>query len=144
MAATLQEIREGLATNLGTMDDSPHDVQISPYIIENPTPPTLYVIGPEETVYDLAMQRGLDEWHITIQGFVGGPTDIGAQVTLDRWLTPTGGNSVKKALESNPTLSGKIVNIRVVSSSGYRIYHVESTAPTLGAEWTCKIFNTGS
>jgi hypothetical protein len=144
MGATLQEIREGLATNLRTLSDSPNNVQVSPYILDNPTPPSLYVMGPEETIYDLAMQRGLDEWQIIVQGFVGGVTDIGAQIRLDEWLAPSGGNSVKTALEKDKTLGGKVCNIRVVSSSGYRLYHVESQVTTLGADWTCRIYNTGS
>jgi hypothetical protein len=143
MAATLQQIRQGIATNLGTLADAPQGIQISAYILDNPSPPCLYVMGADEITYDLAMQRGLDQWRIVIQGFVGGVTDIGAQVRLDEWLAPTGDDSVKQAIESDKTLGGLIADISVVSSSGYRLYHVESQAATLGADWVCSIYNTG-
>ena len=139
MAANLAAIRAGLAANLNTLTGAPGNVQVSAYMLSNPTPPTLQVMGPDHIDYDLAMQRGVDELAIIVQGFVGAITDIGAQTNLDLWLAGAGGLSVKAALESDRTLSGSVDDSYVESASGYKIYQLDSQAQVLGAEWTVRL-----
>src|SRR4051794_6804851 len=99
--ASLTEIREALAANLDTLPE----LQVSPYLLSNPTPPSAEV-QPGVTDYDLAGSRGLDRWRFTVRVFVGMTTDIGAQKRLDRMLASSGTESVKQALESDSTLAG--------------------------------------
>lgn len=140
MGATLAQIREGLAANLATLDD----VQVSPYMLDSPTPPTLQVMGPDQVTYDLAMRGGLDEWTMIVQGFAGGATDKGAQILLDEWISAVGAKSVKAALESDITLGGLIPGLNVQNASGYRIYQLENRAAALGCEWQVTVYNPGS
>ena len=74
MAATLEDIRDAMATLLKTIPG----VQASAKILANPTPPTIYVL-PGETTYDTAMNRGLDGQGVLVQALVGVASDIGAQ-----------------------------------------------------------------
>jgi hypothetical protein len=111
-------------------------------MLANPTPPAIHVF-PADVLYDLAMVRGLDKWTFTVQGFVGFTTDIGAQVTLDLWLAPSGSGSVKVALEVDATLGGLVADTTVVDCSGYKVYVTEGRTPVLGAEWTVEILATG-
>ena len=142
MAATLTQIREGLAANLAALDD----VQVSPYMLANPTPPTVHLYpggAAGDIEYDLAMRRGLDRWPFTVQAFVGSPSDIGAQVRLDEFIAPSGARSVKTVLEADPTLGGIVGGLQVVSCGGYRLYVFEGRAPVLGAEWHVEVLSTG-
>lgn len=141
--ATIAAIREGIATNLKTHLGA-STVQVSPYMLENPTPPTIQVMGPDVIEYDQAFQRGMDDMLIIVQGFAGGPSDRGAQVKLDQWLAPSGATSVKAAIELDNTLAGLVFNVRVISASGYRIYNLDSRGPALGADWTVSVKHTGS
>lgn len=143
MSATLKQIRAGIATNLGSIAG----IQALAYMPSNPTPPTLYV-WPEETDYDLTMQRGLDCYHLIVQAMIGFVTDQGAQETLDAMLDSFGSSSVKVAVESDTTLGGLVDDLRVVKQSGYRLYEVPnvgrgmSAGQILGAEWSVEVYVT--
>jgi hypothetical protein len=141
--ADLTTMRTGLAANLSTLTG----IQVSPYMLANPTPPTihLYPGGPAGDIeYDLAMARGLDQWTFTVQAFVALAADIGSQVKLDQFIAPSGAQSVKAALESDDTLGGTVASVQVVSCSGYRIYVAEGRGPMIGAEWHVEILATGT
>lgn len=135
----LTEIREGLADALASIPD----LQESAYLLANPTPPSAEVQpGPVE--YDAAMARGSDRWTMTVRVFVGAVTDRGAQARLDKMLAPTGGYSVKAALQADRTLDGAAQTLRVVRCTGYRIFGREGAAPVLGAEWEVDVIASGT
>lgn len=145
MAATLTQIREGIATNLSAIPD----VQVSAYMLASPTPPAIHVFpgtaaAGEAITYDLAFHRGLDEYHLTIQAFVGAVGDIGAQKLLDGFIAPTGTVSVKAAAESDRTLAGLVGSVHVTSCTGYRTYIAEGRPPVLGCEWAVEVLATGT
>lgn len=137
--ASLTAIRTGLATNLSALAD----IQVSAWMLANPTPPTIHVF-PASATYDLAMQRGLDRWTLTVQAFVAAVSDIGAQKLLDALLASSGARSVKAALESDQTLGGAASAVRVTGSSGYKIFAVDGRPPVLGAEWQVEVLATGT
>lgn len=139
MAATLAQIRAGLAANLATVSGKP---QISAYALEKPTPPCLMVVGPAEIQYDLAMQRGLDRWTITILGLVGAVSDRGAQENLDLWLAPSGSSSIKTAIESDTTLGATVASVQAQTASGYKRYQYGGSE-LLGCEWQVEV-NAGA
>src|SRR4029077_10195860 len=126
--------RQGLAANLSTLQG----IQVSPYMLANATPPTVHLYpggAAGDITYDLAFQRGLDNWPFTVQAFVGLTSDIGAQALLDTFIAPSGSQSIKTVLESDSTLGGLVNDVTVVSCTGYRIYRRDGAAPVLGAEW---------
>lgn len=133
--AGLSEIRAGLAENLRSIQG----IQVSPWLLSNPTPPAIE-IQPGEIDWDRAMQRGLDELTLTIRAFVAISTDIGAQHRLDELLAPSGPSSVKAAAESDRTLGGLVDDLRVTRCTGYRLFTRDGGVSVLGAEWTVQIF----
>ncbi len=143
MSATLAQIRAGLATALEDALPTTGG-QASAYMLDNPSPPTLQVMGPEEVQYDQAMARGLDEWTLVVQAFSGSPSDRAAQELLDGWYVPNGSTSVKSAIETDRTLGGIIEDLQVVRASGYRIYNLPNRTEALGAEFFVRILNTGT
>lgn len=137
--ATLEEIREGLKANLQALQD----VQVSAYMLAQPTPPSICVFpGPID--YDLAMARGVDKWVLKIRAFAGLTSEEGAQIVLDRFLAPSGATSVKQAAESDKTLGGVVASVHVVSCSGYGTYQFEGRPTLIGAEWSVEILATGT
>jgi len=136
MGATLAQIREGLAQNLASIPD----LQVSPYVLSNPTPPAAE-FEPARVDYDAAFGRGHDVITITARVFVGLTTDIGAQIRLDTMLAPSGASSIKTALESDPDLAGTVHDLHVTNCSGYRVYARNGQAPVLGAEWSVTVLS---
>lgn len=135
---TLAELREGLARNLSTIPG----VQVSAYVLANPTPPAIEV-APGPVDYDQAMRRGTDLWLFNLRAIVGLTTDKGAQMRLDRLIAPSGDESVKAAVESDVTLGGVAQSLHVVRCSGYQVYERQGGAPYLGAEWEVHVYATG-
>lgn len=141
--ATSASIRAGLASNLSAITDC----QTSAYVLANPTVPVLYIKpDPEEgVVYDASMGRGHDVWRFLITGYVGNPSDIGAQKNLDEWVDSSGATSVKAAVESDRTLGGVADFVRVVDCTGYSEYAVAGLNHTvLGAVWTVEVLASGT
>lgn len=137
MTATTAEIRAGLATNI---NNGISNVQVSAYVLSNPVPPVIMVYGPDPVTYDTTL-GGTSDLTISVFAYVGMATDIGAQKTLDVYLASAGTGSVKAAIESDPTLGGKVDSLRVVSDTGYRQYAMLDGTVYLGCEWSIEIFN---
>lgn len=134
----LSAIREGLADALQAIPE----LQASPYMLANPTPPSAHVV-PDEVQYDQTMGRGHDDWFMTVQAFVGIATDIGAQKRLDLMLNPSGAFSVKAAVEADVTLGATVDDVRVESCTGYRTYEMADGSHVLGAEWRVHVLAAG-
>ncbi len=139
--STIADIRAGLETALATIPG----VNTSAYMADSPADLTLQVMGPDLVEYDQTMARGLDRLTIIIQAFSGSPDNQAAQENLDLWLAPTGTYSVKKAVEADITLGGVVQAVRVMRSSGYRIYDLpQGAGRMLGTEFFVDVYNLGT
>ncbi len=134
--ADLATVREALRVALTTVGT---DVQVSGYLLGQPTPPTLQVLPGEQT-YDRAMHRGLDIRTFTIQGFVAYNEGETSQRLLDELMAPTGIRSVKTALETDKTLGGVVSSLHVTSDSGYSMQLHPSGVWMLLCEWTAEVY----
>jgi|ERR1044071_7280091 hypothetical protein len=132
----MQALREALAANLSSIKN----VQVSAYMLVNPTPPAIHVI-PGPTQYHLTMGKSsMDEWwEFTIQAFVAATNDIGSQKLLDSMLASDGDRSVKAAIESDTTLGGACDDLIVTQRTGYQIFVPDGRGTVLGAEWTVRV-----
>lgn len=146
MTAILAGIRAGIA---GKLTEAIAELQVSPYILSDPTPPYAHVF-PDGVMYDLSFQRGHDSYTILLEvGVSNAPGDEGSQMLLDSYLEPFGPSSVKEAVEmpdvedGRTTLGGACYDLHVVRVEGYRIYVREGRAPVLGAEWTIDVLSPG-
>jgi hypothetical protein len=136
--ASVSDIREAMANAL-VLDG----VQVHPYMLANPTPPTVHVY-PDEITYDGAMARGVDTWVFKVQAYVAFVSDIGAQRRLDTWLAPSGSQSVKALLETDRTLGGLVHDLHVTDTTGYRLYSGPDGRTVLGAEWSVSVLASGT
>lgn len=143
--ADLALIRQALADQLAQVTGT----QVSPYMLANPTPPAIHVYpgGPAGNFeYHEAMGGGVELWPFTIQAFVPGTTDIGAQKNLDGYIQSTGAKSVKAGLEGgDQTLGGLIQSLVVVECVPYQVFVFDTQrAPCIGAEWHLSLYVNGS
>lgn len=136
--ADIAVLRAGLAANLSAIPGC----QVSAYMLGSPTFPTLWVV-PDEAEYDKTMGRGHDDEFFVVQALCGTPSDIGAQKTMDKFLSD-GAYSVKDAIESDGTLGGEAQDVHVTRREGYRTLNVEGRGLTLVCEWKVRILAPGT
>jgi hypothetical protein len=129
-------IRQALAANLSTLEVQ--GVQVSPYMLSSPTPPTVQLL-PGPINYQLAMGHGLSEVTILIQAFDSYADPESAQRTLDKLMTTTGNMSIVAAAESDKQLGGAADDLEVTACSGVSLAQVGGVDVLL-AEWTCLIY----
>jgi len=108
---TIQEIRTGLAANLGTIPG----LRVSIDIPDMPNPPQA-VIGIDTVNFDLAFGQGLTEYRFTVSLIAARVSERNAQRKLDGY-TSNGAQSVKLAIESDKTLGGNAFDVRVTEMS---------------------------
>lgn len=143
--ASITDIRAALADAIGALGN----IQASPYILANPTPPSAFVYPCGEAgdiEYDQAMHRGFDIVPFTVEVYTGSPHDIAAQVNLDEYLEPSGGRSIKAALEADKTLGGIVDDLRVTRCRGYRAVvmpHRGQVDPILAGTWLVDVWWPG-
>ena len=104
---SIQQIRQGIATNIATIPGLRTSVDIP----ENPSPP-IAVIALESVDYDQAFAGGLTEYNFVVTVLASRASERAAQSRLDGYVS-TGTSSVKKAIESNKSLNGQAFDVRV-------------------------------
>lgn len=113
--ASITDIRQGIATNLGTITG----LRTASVIPEDPKPP-IGIVTFDRVEYDTSMARGLDTHIFRVILVVGRVDSRGAQVNLDGYLSGSGANSVKTAIEKDKSLGGKAQSLRVSSGENLR------------------------
>ena len=136
--ADLADIREALAASLASIPN----LHQSGYLLANPTPPFAEVY-PVAKVYDRAMQRGLDVWHLNVRVGVGMGLSLGAQRSLDAFIADIGTSSIKAAIEDDRTLGGVVEFVRVTRCDAYRMFERQGSSAVLGAEWEVEVLARG-
>lgn len=132
--ATISEIRSGIATNLATITG----LRTSAYVPDDPKPP-IAVVMPQGILFDTSFARGLDTMTFTVLVIVGRVSDRNAQNTLDAYCDPLSATSVKKAIESDRTLAGKIDDLRVTEMRNYTSITVSENT-YLSAEFVVSVY----
>ena len=147
MFGSLAAIRAGLVTNLNVLKTTYQDMQISAYILSNPTPPVIWVKPTTGAVTEyhqamqnrLTLQDGQETWSLTVQAFVASGGDITAQMVLDELLATYGSHSVKAAIEADKTLGGATDDLIVRRCISYQEYQRADGTMALGAEWIVEV-----
>lgn len=141
----LADIRAGLAANLSTLKTSYRDMQISAYVLSNPTLPTIWVKPTPGAVteYHQAFETmgnpdGRMTWSLTVQAWAGG-VDQATQMLLDELLDTSGSHSVKAAIEADKTLGGAAQDTVVQRCISYQEYQRPDGTLALGAEWIVEV-----
>jgi hypothetical protein len=131
--ASIAELRQGIATNLGTIAG----LRTSEFIPDNPNPP-IAIVQFDRAQYHLDMGNGMTEYSFIVQLIVGRVDERTAQRNLDAYCSSSGSSSVLLAVESNRTLSGKAFDTIVTEMSSYGPVLVNDTT-YLGAEFQVRV-----
>jgi hypothetical protein len=130
----ISQIRAGLVANIKAVIGN--TAQVSPYKSQNPTPPTIQVMGFGEMV-----KIGMGSWEIDdflVQGLAGAPTQESAQMRLDTWLSPLGATNIWRAIESDKTLGGVVDDAFVTRCAGWQFFETPG-GEVLGTTWHIQI-----
>lgn len=138
--SVLGDIRAGIVTNVNThfAGTIPYN-QFTGYILSSPEPPCFEIDFPEDAiVWDQAFAHGQHRLELIVRAIVplGEPDE--SQVMLDKWLDPSGADSLKTAVERDNTLGGKVQDLQVTRASGHRRLATDS-GNFLAAEWTVSL-----
>ena len=133
--ASFSSIRAGLKTNLETISG----LTVYDYVPDFLEPP-IAIIAPLNTLnYDSTMARGADTYEVPVILYISRIDAETSQDTVDSYLVASGANSVKAAIESDPTLGGAAMSVRVISASDYGEYEVTQGTSFLGVTFNVEV-----
>lgn len=104
-----------MAQNMTTIDG----LRTAAIIPEDPKPPVA-VVTFDRVEFDTAFGRGLDEYTFRVVLVVGRVDTRGSQNQLDNFLSGSGSNSIKAAIETDKTLGGEANSLRVTAGENIR------------------------
>ena len=133
--ALLTSIRDGLKANLETIAGLTAYEYVPDFI-----DPPIALVAPLNTLnYDSTMARGADTYEIPVIVYISRIDAQTAQDEVDGYLASTGATSVKAAIESDPTLGGAAMSVRVISASDYGEYEVTQGTSFLGVTFNVEV-----
>jgi hypothetical protein len=112
--ASISELRAGIKANLATISG----LRVSDFQPDNINPPVA-IVFPISVNYDDTFQRGMQTYTFSVQVIVGRVSERTGQNSIDAYVSSTGVNSIKLAIESNKTLGGKAFDLRVTDMRNY-------------------------
>jgi len=112
--ASITELRAGIKANLATING----LRVSDYQPDSINPPVA-IVFPVSLNYDETFNRGMQTYTFAVQVIVGRVSERTGQSTIDSYCSSTGSNSIKLAIESDKTLSGKAFDLRVTDMRNY-------------------------
>ena len=112
--ASISELRAGIKTNLATISG----LRVSDYQPDNINPPVA-IVFPISVDYDETFAKGMQTYTFSVQIIVGRVSERTGQNAIDAYISSTGASSIKLAIESNKTLSGKAFDLRVTDMRNY-------------------------
>ena len=115
MAGSAAAIQTALGVRLATISG----LRVADHLPEQINPP-MAVIQLQSVTYHRAMKGGLSEWQFTISLIAGRMGDRPAQRQLDSWMSWDGSQSVRAAIEADPTLAGACSTLKVADMVAVR------------------------
>jgi hypothetical protein len=112
--ASITDLRTGIATNLATISG----LRTGATIPENVSPPYA-IVAPSGISYHQSMRNGMSTYNFTVTLVVGRADARSAQNALDAFCGSTGASSIRSAIESDRTLSGKAFDCVVTGMRNY-------------------------
>ena len=112
--AELSTIRAAMGTALSEVENLRVRELIPALVV-----PPMAVVQPQQIEYDLNANRGVNRYTFTVTVFVVKADDRSAQLRVDPFVSTSGPQSVKAALEADRTLGGEVDTLRVTNVSNY-------------------------
>lgn len=131
--ATISQVRDALRVRLATING----LRASSIEQANPSPPAAWPL-PRSGAYNADFE-GDTTMQMVVRVVVNMADLSRGQQVLDPYLSPTGTNSIKAAIEADPSLGGVVDSVRVTGWGAYGQY-VFGDVTLLGAEINVEIF----
>lgn len=136
--STLLEVVEAMIEALEPLTDEVDGLQLSPFMLANPTPPAVDVYP--GTPFQTSSGFGDDaEVFFTVRARTTTADHVAGQRSLYRLLDKNDAASVQMALEADQTLGGVVQSLAVVDESVTGFTEYLDDAPTasrlIGCEW---------
>ena len=135
MPATIAELRTGLADALSAIAG----FRVYQDIPDTPSTPCA-VLELRRVSYDTVMARGADEYQFTVTMLSGRADDRTAQARVEAAVAGSGPQSIKAALEADPTLGGAAMTTRVMEAGGLQSFDRNDGLQLLGVEFQVSIY----
>lgn len=104
-------VREGVGTALATIVG----LRVADHVAGQVNPPQA-LVGLPRVEFDNTAARGSDVVYLDVRVFVAGSYNRTASDALSGFLAGSGAQSIKAAVEADPTLSGSCDTVRVLSA----------------------------
>lgn len=134
--ASITDLRTAIATNLARIPG----LRTS-YFAPDLVNPPMAIVEPDATpvTFDIAMNRGLDQFRFTVTVIVKRADERSGQNALDVYCAGSGDYSVKQAIEWDRTLGGHANDCRVTEISSYGSISVNENQ-YLAAEFSVVVY----
>jgi len=134
--ASITDLRTAIATNLARIPG----LRTS-YFAPDLVNPPMAIVEPDGTpvTFDIAMNRGLDQFRFTVTVIVKRADERSGQNALDVYCAGSGDYSVKQAIEWDRTLGGHANDCRVTEISSYGSISVNENQ-YLAAEFSVVVY----
>jgi len=138
----LRQIADALGQAVAAVDVV--ELQVSPRLLVNPTPPAIDIYPADPSQEDAAFGPFSSLTHWTVRARVTTVDHDANQDILLDLLEPYGSTSVRAAVLADKTLGGLAEGMAVDPPSGMTVYPaLEGTASYLGCEWRVRIYTNG-
>jgi len=131
--AGLSELRDGIAENLSSIVG----LRVSSFMPDNPNPP-MAVVTPQNIEYHKSFNNGFNTYTFVVSVFVARVSERAGQANLDAYCASTGSSSIKSAIESDRTLSGRCFDLIVSDMRNYGSVIIGDNT-YLTAEFDCAV-----
>lgn len=108
MAGTSLDLQTGLQNRLATITG----LRVADHLPETINPP-MAVVGLQQVTYHRTMKGGLSTWLFLVTVIAGRMGQRSSQLSIDAWISYAGNQSVRAAIEADPTLGGKASSLIV-------------------------------
>jgi len=132
--ASLATIRDGLKTRLATIAG----LQVYDTMPDTANPPCAIVGVPARIAYDAVMRSPVARYEIPVRVLAGRVVEGESQDRLDGYISPDGTNSLRAAIDADPTLSNAAHTTRVIEARDYGVYTL-GDVPYMGVEIVCEV-----
>ena len=138
MPSSMSQIREALAESMLAVDG----LRVFDVLPAQPPIPCA-IVAPDTVEYDssfgnVARVAGLTRYEFIITVLVGSMSERAAQHRLDGYVSPSGDQSIKAAVESDRTLGGVVSDVRVAGMRDY-VSFPNGDSTFLGAEFVAQV-----
>lgn len=134
MSASISDVRNAIKTRLATISG----LRANATEPASPNPPAAWPIPRAGTYHADQGDNVTFPWVVRV---VVNPSDLNrGQTALDAYLSPTGTNSIKAALEADPSLGGVVDSLSVTGWTFYGRVEFEGGLVLLGGDVAVEIF----